>query len=167
MTAAIHLVIGSTGAGKSTYARTLAAERGAVRFAIDEWMAALFFPERPEDAGFDWYMPRIERCTEVIWDVASQVVGAGSSVVLEIGLTGRAERAAFYARVDGAGLPLRLHVVDAPVDVRWQRVDERNRARGETFSLEVTRGMFDFVEGMWEPPDADELTRRDGVVVTT
>lgn len=163
----IHLVVGSTGAGKSTYARQLATERGAVRFAIDEWMAALFFPERPPDAGFDWYMPRVRRCTEVIFGVASQAVRAGSPVVLEIGLTERAEREAFYARVDGAGLALCLHVVDAPVDVRWRRVDERNRVRGETFSLEVTRGMFDFVEGLWEPPDAAELARRDGLVIGT
>jgi predicted kinase len=47
----LHLIIGSTGAGKSTYARTLATRHSGVRFAIDEWMLELFEPDRPEDAG--------------------------------------------------------------------------------------------------------------------
>jgi len=38
----IHLVCGSTGAGKTTYARALSERIGAVRFSIDEWMTALF-----------------------------------------------------------------------------------------------------------------------------
>lgn len=37
----IHLVAGSTGAGKTTYARKLCAEIGALHFSIDQWMATL------------------------------------------------------------------------------------------------------------------------------
>ena len=39
----IHLICGSTGAGKTTYALELAERIGAVRFSIDEWMTALFW----------------------------------------------------------------------------------------------------------------------------
>ena len=41
----------------------------------------------------------------------------------------------------------------------------RNRDRGETYRLEVTREMFDFVETLWEPPDDVEMQRLDGVLV--
>ncbi len=39
----VHLIAGSTGAGKTTYARALAEQVGGVRFSIDEWMTALFW----------------------------------------------------------------------------------------------------------------------------
>jgi predicted kinase len=164
---ALHLVIGSTGAGKSTYSRALAGQLGAARFAIDEWMAALFLPDRPEAAGPDWYLARIARATELIFQHAAELVRLKTPVVLEIGMTQLDARAAFYRQVDQAALPLKLHVIDAPREVRWARVEARNRERGATFSMEVTRPMFDFVETMWEPPDGAELARRDGVVVDT
>jgi predicted kinase len=87
--------------------------------------------------------------------------------VLEIGLTQRATRAAFYERARAAQLRVQLHVLDAPAAVRWQRVEARNRSRGETFAIEVTREMFDFVEQMWEPPDERELAAHDGERVDT
>jgi len=42
-----HFICGSTGAGKTTYALKLSDEIGAVRFSIDEWMAALFWMDTP------------------------------------------------------------------------------------------------------------------------
>jgi len=30
----------------------------------------------------------------------------------------------------------------------------------------VTREMFDFVEAMWEPPTAEEMAARDGILVS-
>ena len=41
----IHFIIGSTGAGKTTYARKLASECRALPFSIDEWMHELFAPD--------------------------------------------------------------------------------------------------------------------------
>jgi predicted kinase len=167
MFADLHLVVGSTGAGKSTFARQLAQSSGAVRFAIDEWMETLFGPDRPEAAGYDWYAPRVARCTELIWTLASQLVRVGTPSVLEIGLTERAARQAIYERAREQGFVVRLHVVEAPAAVRWQRVEARNREKGETFVLEVTRDMFDFVETMWQPPDEAELHAHHGERIDT
>ena len=158
----IHLVIGSTGAGKSTYARQLAEKTSGARFAIDEWITALYGEDRPVDADYHWYRERIDRATDKIWRVASQLVNLGMDSVLEIGLTQHVEREKFYQRVREAGVTLRLHVLDAPREVRWQRVEQRNQHQGETFSMEVTRGMFDFVEEMWEPPKEEEMREWKG-----
>jgi predicted kinase len=163
----IHLVVGSTGAGKSTYARALSRDLGAARFAIDEWMETLFFADRPDDAGPDWYMNRIARATDMIWEMVTQLVPLGTSTVLEIGLTQRDARSQFYDRVTARDLSLKLHVVDAPREERWARVEGRNRDKGETYSMQVTRGMFDFVENMWEPPEPAELERWNGAIVRT
>lgn len=162
MSVDVHLVVGSTGAGKSTFARRLALECGGVCFVVDDWMKRLYLPERPQNAGYDWYAPRIARVTEMIWSVVVDLVRAGAPSVLELGMTQRAAREDFYEQVARAGLRLQLHVVDAPAELRWQRVQQRNQQRGDTFALEVTREMFDFVEGMWEPPDEAELRAHEG-----
>jgi hypothetical protein len=44
-------------------------------------------------------------------------------------------------------------------------VETRNAQKGETYQLgfDVTREMFDFVEGIWEPPTDAEMLAYDGV----
>lgn len=163
----VHLVIGPTGVGKSTYAKKLAQQEQLVRFSIDEWMVTLFGKDRPVDADYLWYKDRIDRATEKIWNLSTQILALGMGSVLEIGLTQKADREAFYQRVISSHGHLTLHVLEAPVEVRWDRVTHRNNGQGETFSMEVTRGMFDFVEGMWEPPEEAELERWNGRVIST
>lgn len=138
-----------------------------MRFAIDEWMVGLFGKDRPEDAGFDWYRDRIERCINQIWGECLQLLAIEQRIVLEIGLTERALRSEFFQMVNAAGHECQLHFIDAPREVRWQRVDQRNREQGDTYSLEVTRPMFDFVESMWEPPSDAECAARNAIKLVT
>jgi hypothetical protein len=51
---------------------------------------------------------------------------------------------------------------------RWRRVKARNARKGETYQLgfDVTREMFDFVEGLWEPPTDLEMRDYDGVRIS-
>lgn len=156
----VHLVVGPVGAGKSTHAAALAASERAVRLTLDEWMAELFRPDRPEVGVMAWYVERAARCVEQIWRLALEILRADRSVVLEIGLLQRGAREAFYARVDAAGFELVLHVIDAPRDVRRARVMRRNEERGATFSMVVPMEMFELASDLWEPPDADERALR-------
>src|SRR5947209_2765871 len=43
LVATVHLICGSTGAGKTTYAKALATRTHAVRLSIEDWMAMLFW----------------------------------------------------------------------------------------------------------------------------
>lgn len=158
MTATLHVVFGPTGAGKSTYARDLARRLPAVYFSIDDWMAKLFAPDMPDPIEFDWMMERVERCETQIWSVAAGVMAIGGSVVLDLGLMRRSDRArvAEIARV--CELPAQFHLVTAPRDVRKARVLSRNAVEGESFAIVVPPQMFDFMEGVYEAPDADELS---------
>ena len=155
---AIHFICGSTGAGKTTYALKLCAEIGAVRFSIDEWMAALFWMDSPQPLDSAWSVERVERCCSLMWRMASEVAARGVPVVLDWGF-GSAKQRTHYAELAAqASLPVRLHVLDVPVEERWRRVRSRNDGRGESYQLpfDVTREMFDFVETLWEPPTAEE-----------
>jgi uncharacterized glyoxalase superfamily protein PhnB/predicted kinase len=156
----VHLVLGPVGAGKSTYAQELAGGGRTVRLTLDDWMTRLFRPDRPDAEVMTWYVERAARCVEQIWRVALEVTTTGTDAVLEIGLIRRQQREHFYRRLDATGLDLEIHVLDADRAVRRERVLERNRARGDTFSMEVPPDVFELASDMWEPPDEGELTGR-------
>ena len=156
-TATSHIVFGTQGAGKTSYSRKLAASENAVRFSIDEWMIELFGPDMPKSLSLSWIMPRVQRCEAKIWSIASQIGGAGGSVVLDLGFMRIEDRRRFAALASESGMASQLHFVDAPHATRRTRVSTRNQERGETFAFEVTPGMFDFMETRFESPTATEL----------
>jgi predicted kinase len=162
--ASIHLVCGLVGAGKTTYARELAERLGAMRFSIDEWMSALFWMDSPDPIDPRWAAERIERCTAQILAVAGDVVAHGMPCVLDLGFVTAAQRGRVLNWAGETGFAAQLHLLDVPADVRWRRVEERNRAPGEAqLPFAVSREMFDFVESLWEPPTEAEMRAADGV----
>lgn len=152
-----HLVYGPTAAGKSTHARRLATQTNGVRFAIDEWMHALFGADVPEQIDMPWVMPRVARCQRQIWSVARQILDTGTDVVLELGLLRKTDRDAVKAQIEQAGHVALFHFVDADVSLRRQRVLQRNTEKGETHSFNVTPVMFEAIEAYFEYPTESEL----------
>jgi predicted kinase len=167
MSPAIHLIEGPVGAGKSTFAAKLARELSGVHVALDEWFARLFSPDRPGAGVLDWYGERKDRLVDLIWAHALAVRAAGTPPVLELGLVRRAQRDAIYERADAGGIELVVHVLDAPRDIRRERVRRRNAERGATFSMVVPDAIFELASDAWEPPDADELQDRRIVPITS
>lgn len=163
----VFLVEGPVGAGKSTFSASLGRRYRAPRLTLDDWMATLFSPDRPEVGVIEWYLERKDRCIAQIWKVACEVLEVGAPVVLELGLVRRASRRCLYERVDGAGIDLTVYVIDAPKAVRRARVARRNQERGATFSMEVPDPMFELADSMWEPPDDEEILQRDVRFVST
>ena len=153
----LHLVFGPQGAGKSTHARKLAEAEQAVHLAIDDWMGQLFGPDLPQPLDFGWVMERVARCERRIWLTALAIVRGGGRAVLDLGFMKAASRGRFLALADEHGLSAKLHYVTAERDVCRQRVSQRNAARGDTFSFEVTPAMFDAMEALFEPATAEEL----------
>jgi predicted kinase len=148
----VILVVGCTGAGKTTHARKLADELGAIRFSIDEWMVPLFGEDMPVPIRFDWMMERVNRCEAMIFATARQIVARGGIAVLDLGFTKKQHREKFRTLCAEAGMRVAVHYLDVLRETRWQRVEQRNHVQGETFAMTVDRTMFDFMETMWEPP---------------
>jgi predicted kinase len=111
----------------------------------------------PDPVEFEWMMERVERCESQIWSVAAGVMATGGSVVLDLGLMRRTDRARVAEIARACDLPARFHLVTAPRDVRRARVMARNEVAGEAFTIVVPPQMFDFMEGVYEAPDAEEL----------
>jgi predicted kinase len=167
--APLHFLVGSTGAGKTTYARRFCQEAGAVRFSVDEWMSSLFWMDSPQPLEPAWSMERVRRCSDQIWDTAVQVARLGAPCMLELGFGGRERREVYAERATEAGLSVQFHLLDAPVEERWRRVQRRNEEAGShaQLSFAITREMFDFTETFWDPPTDAEMARYGGIRVAS
>jgi predicted kinase len=153
MTSTIHLVAGRTGAGKTAYARDLADRAEGMSFSINEWMFALFGADMPTLLDSEWIFTRVKRCNEHIMHTA---ISRRLDVVLDLGFTRVADRAAAAELARTKGLKIKLHWLDFPTGERWARVEARNAERGPTYSFAITRQMSDFMEARVEELDEDE-----------
>jgi len=108
-----------------------------------------------------WYAERKERCLSQIWATSLGILGAGHVVVLELGLVERVSRERFYPLVESAGYELTIYLLDAPRDVRRERVRQPNREKGAAFSMEVSDAFFELASDYWEPLGEAELGRNE------
>lgn len=159
----IHLVCGSTGAGKTTYANELRRKLGALHLSIDDWMMTLFAPDAPPQPNWPWIEERVLRCERQIVMTALQAAGQDVPSILDLGLQRIDQRRRIARQAASLGIAVRLHFLDVDAPERWRRVEQRNEQQGETFRVKVTRPMFDFIETIWQPPTADEMSAFDGV----
>lgn len=164
--ATIHLVEGPVGAGKSTFVAELRNRHNAAGFILDAWFVRLYSPDRPAANLMEWYAARKARCLDQIWVTAREVLDTGRDVVLELGLVEKASRENFYTQVREAGYDLGVYLLDAPRDIRRDRVRQRNREKGATFSMEVPDAFFELASDHWEPMDETECEIYDVQVIT-
>lgn len=160
--AKIHLLEGPVGAGKSTFAAKLSKELAAPSLILDAWFVRLYSPDRPAEGLIRWYAERKERCLSQIWATSLDILGAGQDVVLELGLVEAASRERFYALVESAGYELTIYLLDAPCDVRRERVRQRNKEKGPTYAMDVPDAFFDLASDHWGTyrPDRTREARR-------
>ena len=161
----IHIVFGRQGAGKSTYSKKLTKEVKGVHFSIDEWMWKMYGKDLPKSMNLKWIMERVDRCEKQIWEISKQISNRNVEVVLDLGFTKFEKRELFSNLAKELNIPTQIHYIKAPHDLRKQRVMNRNKEKGETYSFEVTPGMFDFMEGEFQVPREKEL--KEAVIIDT
>lgn len=159
----IILIAGSTGAGKTTYSHKLAADLSAAVYSIDDWMKSLYWqdmPSHPDNNWFlensQWYLDRIQRCENLIVKNAFARAKFGQKSILDLGFATKEHRKKFIELFQASSVSVGLHYLGASADLRWKRVQQRNQEKAETFVMNVDRGMFDYMESIFEVPTADE-----------
>ncbi len=160
----VFLILGSTGAGKTTYARKLAKECSAQVFSIDEWMKILFWMDAPDGGDIKWALERVRRCETQIWLIAKRLLDSGQSVILDLGFSKKDQRDRFKSLINSSGHQPELHFLDIDVEIRRKRVQERNLAKTETFEFEVDDQTFTWMESYFERPTSEELAESSVVI---
>ena len=146
------LTCGLPGAGKTTLATQLAAERPAIRLSKDDWHWAL--------GSTPWDRELGERLERRLTELAEELLGHGVSVVIDFGLWARSERDELRAMARRLGVGVELHVVDAPIDELWRRVEARN-AEPAWIDAPISRADLEEWSAIFEAPDADEVALFD------
>lgn len=161
----IHIVFGPQGAGKSTYSKKLTNEVNGIHFSIDNWMWKLYGDDIPKSMNLKWINERVERCEKQIWNIAKDISNQNCDVILDLGFIKYEKRRLFQQLAKEHNIATKLHYVTAPLSIRRKRVLKRNIEKGETYSFEVTPGMFDFMESEFHKPLQSEL--KEAIVIET
>jgi len=159
----IHLIIGNTGSGKTTYSNTLKNTSQAVIFSIDTWNKTLFFPDKQNTDGLHWFLERIDRSEDIMMGLIHQLESLGTDTILDLGFSKFEHREKFRDFANNNGYKTTTHFLDIPKQVRYHRILKRNSEKGDSFEFEVSKADFDFMENWFEPPNKEELI--NGVII--
>jgi len=153
------LIVGLPGAGKTTWARRLEAERAGVRLTPDEWMDALFGTNEVD--GRRWVLE-----SQMLWGVAARVLELGVDAVLDYGCWSEEERDLFRTRANDLGALAEIVVLDLPFEVLWERIEARNAAL-PAGTYRISREELKQYTASFDVPGSTELARWDRAVVVT
>jgi len=153
----IHLIVGNTGSGKTTYANKLKEKTNGIIFSIDKWNNTLFLPDKKDEDGLEWFLERIERAESIITSLILQLERIKTDSILDLGLSKFEHREKFRKIAKINNLEIKVHFLDISKETRLKRIVERNNEKGETFEFEVTQENFEFMESWFEKPSEREL----------
>jgi len=153
----IHLIVGNTGSGKTTYSQKFKSENTGAVFSIDKWNKTLFLPDKRENDGLAWFLERIDRVESIISDLILQLDNSGTDSILDLGLSKFEHREKFRNFAKENNIKTKLHFLDIPKETRRERILQRNIEKGDAFEFEVTEENFEFMEGWFERPTQIEL----------
>ena len=153
----IHLILGNTGSGKTTYSAELKAKNKGIIFSIDKWNKTLFLDDKKTSDGLEWFLERIERAEVMIMELVDQLENAKTDSILDLGFSKFEHREKFRKFAELNGYELKTHFLDISKETRLERVMKRNYEKGDTYEFEVSKENFDFMESWFEKPSKKEM----------
>jgi predicted kinase len=142
------IVCGLPGSGKTTHAKRLERELGAVRFCPDEWMNAVAIDV--------WDENRRGKIEALQWELGKRLLALGLTVIVEWGTWGKSERDELRLGARALGASVELHYLSAPADVLFDRIQ-----RGGVESPPITQDTVLRWFELFQPPTMEELALFD------
>lgn len=154
----LYLTVGLPSTGKTTAARRIEIEHGALRLTKDEWVKALYLHENPPSAQ-DVIEGRLI-------EVGLRALELGNDVVIDFGLWGRDERSALRQAAADLGAMVEMLYFELTPDEQRRRRDQRQAEAPHTTwpmsddelatwaaSIDIpTSGELDGTEPIDDPP---------------
>ena len=147
----LHLLCGKIASGKSTLAKTLAAEHAAIVLSEDHWLATLYPGEIQSIAD---YLRCAQRVRGVLEPLVIELLTSGVNVVLDFPANTLANRQWLLGLAQAAEVPHYLHYLELDDATCRARLHERN-ARGE-HDFAATDAEFDLITRHFCVPSEEE-----------
>lgn len=148
----LYCFCGKMAAGKSTLARALTRQSGAILLVQDEWLGHLFPDEIVDVPAFAKFSARLRAA---LTDHICTLLTRGTSVVLDFPGNTKTQRAWFRELFERANADHELHFIDVSDDLCKAQLRERSRhlAEGAAWTSDAE---FDAITRFFQPPTADE-----------
>ena len=147
-----YVICGFIGAGKTTFARKLEKETGAIRVTKDEWIIKIFGNKITSDKNFEVFDKNI---TELARDIAFKILRAGKDVIIDEGFWVKSQRDDIKKKIINVGAKPIFYYVECSINKMKERVIDRSK-NPPTDSFEINEEMFDKYLKYWEPPKKEE-----------
>ena len=147
-----YVICGFIGAGKTTFARKLEKETGAIRVTKDEWIVKIFGNKITLDNNFEVYDKSV---TKLATDIAFKILKAGKDVIIDEGFWVKSQRDDIKKKILQVGAKPIFYYVESSVEKMKERVINRSKNPTKD-SFEISEEMFNNYLKYWQAPDASE-----------
>lgn len=147
----VFATCGTVGSGKTTFAKQLANEYGAIRFSMDEWMIPLFGEHMPR-AEFD---QRLDQLTELFQQAAVQLLDLEIAVIFDFGLWSKQQRSELRDWASGVNAELEIIYMRCDFTTCRTRVLGRNSS-SKNVHYQINEEMLQLFLSRFEEPGEDE-----------
>lgn len=147
----LHLMCGKIASGKSTLAKSLAEQHGALVLSEDQWLSRLY-PEQINSVAD--YLRCARQIRGVLGPLVVDVLAAGVIVVLDFPANTVADRQWLRGLADSARVRHRLHYLDVDDDTCRARLQARNALAEHEFA--ASDAEFDLITRYFQVPEVGE-----------
>ena len=147
----LHLLCGLPCAGKTTFAKQLAKEKGAVVFSLDHLVLTLF----PEEDTFETHRQYVQRVKDAFFPIVGDLLSQGCMIVMDFPAHTRVERDSLRQLAIQAKVKSYLYYLRADLETTKKRIQQRNAAlkEGEYF---IPDWLLNMLIEKFEQPDPSE-----------
>ena len=156
--ATAHLISGLPCSGKSTYAKLLKLQTGAVLFRLDHWLNTLYENYSLDEVSSQKHIKRVLATRDLIWFSSSELLSRGVDVILDDGFFSEEQRSKYISLTEDLGADALVHYINTPIETIESRLTDRNNNLPEnTFYISTEK--LRFFEEAYEIPNQNDKKR--------